>query len=371
MNSAALSTSNLLILGWIAFAAALQLLSPDFYYMSVQEDEYLEWSTFWAFIGAAALQLGAARRRRADTGGVPWFHIGIALFCGFVAMEEISWGQRLLGYRPPEYFLRENFQQEPNLHNVFDTSLRKLTLQLVIAVYGIVLPAAARVAALRPLLNRFGIVAHSPALIPAFAGTLALYIIYPWSFCGEVVELMLGFGFLFSAPSARPAAVATIVGMFVAVVVLGAATSMTARLHKSSDEAYAALAQAEVDALGKDFLAESQPDRSKYVTRCNLHKRVYTYVEKYRQSFLAQGRFSELTGQGLAEERAQYFLDPWNAPYWIRDNCDDHRRFRSIFVYSFGPNHRRDSSENELRADDVGFYIKSPRTRRALEERDD
>ena len=46
---------NWLVLGTLVYAAGLQFSSPDLYYLTVQEDEYLEWATFWAFILAAAL----------------------------------------------------------------------------------------------------------------------------------------------------------------------------------------------------------------------------------------------------------------------------------------------------------------------------
>lgn len=44
--------ANLLVLATLAFAALQNEYDPDLYYLSVQEDEYLEWATFWAFLGA-------------------------------------------------------------------------------------------------------------------------------------------------------------------------------------------------------------------------------------------------------------------------------------------------------------------------------
>ena len=57
----------------------------------------------------------------------------------------------------------------------------------------------------------------------------------------------------------------------------------------------------------------------------------------------------------LPEERADYFLDPWNSPYWIRHRCSSKRQ--RITIYSFGPNRRRDSDSRELRGDDIGAVI--------------
>ena len=36
------------------------------------------------------------------------------------ALEEISWGQRIFGLQTPEYFMKNNVQQESNLHNFFN-----------------------------------------------------------------------------------------------------------------------------------------------------------------------------------------------------------------------------------------------------------
>ena len=56
--------------------------------------------------------------------------------------------------------------------------------------------------------------------------------------------------------------------------------------------------------------------------------------------------------QGLPEERARFFLDPWNYPYWVQCTRDGDRRFN--YVYSFGPNRRRESTEWEVLGDDIG-----------------
>ncbi|MDH3405154.1 MAG: hypothetical protein OEP45_16155, partial [Acidobacteriota bacterium] len=200
--------ANLLVLGVLAYAALLHSQLPDHYRAAVQEDEYLEWATFWAFLGAAAVCGVAAVRQRRAAGGVPWFLAGLGFFCFLFAMEEISWAQRILAYRPPVYFLEHNFQQEPNLHNVIGTGLRKLVLKAIIGGYGVLLPALALLPPARRILERLGVVAPPAALIPSFAAALYLYVDYPWDYSGEIVELMLGLGFLFAA-LAGPRAAAT------------------------------------------------------------------------------------------------------------------------------------------------------------------
>ena len=117
----------------LAFGASAAMLAPDLYLQVAQEDEIVEWATFWSLVVAGAVFL----RRR-------WFGVALALFCFVVAMEEISWGQRLLGLRPPQYFLGHNYQQELNAHNLLPTIARKLAMSAVLAGYGIVLPLLRR-----------------------------------------------------------------------------------------------------------------------------------------------------------------------------------------------------------------------------------
>ena len=61
--------------------------------------------------------------------------------------------------------------------------------------------------------------------------------------------------------------------------------------------------------------------------------------------------------QGLPEQRAEFLIDPWNHPYWIRSRCAKRGFKRRVFVYSFGPNRKRDSTQWELLEDDVGAYV--------------
>lgn len=347
----------------LACAALLQRFDPDLYYRSVQEDEALEWSSFWAFLLAAFAAAAAALRQRRVARTLPWFLAGVSAFCLFVAMEEISWGQRLLGFRPPAYFLERNFQQELNVHNVVATRYRKLGLSGAILGYGVVLPLLAGLAPLGRLLRRAAVVPPPRGLAPAFLVTFAAYVAYPWSHMGEWVELMLGLGFLFTAlfqagnigDAARPAALCgtgALVSAALAVGALGLGTASAWRSLAAVHPESVTAAHVELDALGRDFAEQ------RLRTRCGLHKRLYSYAEKYDQAALLSGEFARLTAKGLPEARAQFLLDPWNSPYWIRDTCSEDRRRRAVFVYSFGPNRRRDSGGWEIGGDDVGAWIR-------------
>lgn len=355
--------ANALVLGTLGYAGVLEVRFPDFYFQSIQEDEYIEWATVWAFLLAGVAAFLLAARFRAATARFPWYFYGLGLFCVLVAMEEFSWGQRVIGYRPPVYFLENNFQQELNIHNVIDTGIRKLVLSLAILGYGVALPLLGWFATTRSWLGRFGITAASAALIPAFAATWLLYELYPWGYSGEWVELMFGSSMLFSllpmlrtsaspANSALRSLATTGIAAWSLTIVLGLLCGAASRAQRDVHPAIQQAAQAEIEAIRRDFAS------GRASTRCNLHKRLYTYVVEYDETGLLDGEFSRLRNQGLPAERADYLIDPWNSPYWLRDRCDRRTGKRYTFVYSFGPDRNRDSSETEIRGDDVGAYIK-------------
>jgi len=359
---------GVLMLATLGIAAWLHALDPERFYHSLREDEYVEWATFWAFLLAAAANGTAALGRQRARGGLPWFLLGLGLFCFVVAMEEISWGQRILGYRPPAYFLEHNFQQEPNLHNTIGSALRQDAFVGLIAAYGVVLPLLALIPRLRRLIDTIGISAPPALLTPGFAAAIWIYVDYPWRFTGEVVEFSVALGFLFaaclslrtefSAPPAwsrRPTALVVLAALI--SLSLGSGSAALSRLQRSASPEAIQSAQFELEALKHDFYAfEADPDGF-FDFRCGLHKRLYTYVESYGADFLYEGEFAALTERGLPNDRADFFIDPWNSPYWIRSRCSEDFREQSVFLYSFGPDRVRDSSRWEFLDDDPGIYM--------------
>ena len=356
------SIANLVIalIGVCAFV--LWSFEPDTYYIAVQEDGILEWSTFWAFIAAGCVYIFVAVRP-APKLRTTWFPIGLALFCLFVALEEISWGQRVFGYRPPEYFLEFNFQQEFNLHNVIETQLRKLGVIVVIIGYGVALPLIGLIPPIRRFFGRIGILSPAAALIPAFLITGIGQQVYPLKFTGEWIEMMLGLCFLFAALAAartrgtsEGAGLASLTGhMSLALVVVLAAgvasATMTSR-QREADPANITAAHFELEALNRDFTSGNVD-----AAQCGFHRRIYTFTEKTGQSYLYNGEFAKLARQGLPEQRAAFFLDPWNYAYWIRDNCAADGRPGTTYLYSFGPNRRRDSTRWEIGGDDIATVL--------------
>ncbi|WP_405228152.1 hypothetical protein [Lentisalinibacter sediminis] len=353
--------ANLIVASPAALAWYLDARHAELYYRIVQEDHWLEWATVWAFLLAAAAAAWAAHHQWWRHRRVPWFVLGLGLFCVFVAGEEISWGQRLLGFTPPEYFLTDNFQQELNLHNVVASDLRQLAFQLIVLGYGVALPLAAAIPATGRLLSKLAIVAPHPALMPAFAATAAFYAAYPLEYAGEWAELMLGLGMLTAIAAnaqelgggAGNAGAAIALGGAVLTAALGFGTLRATTLLHGDPGKLRRAAETELRALAADFTHE------RVRTRCGVHKRVYTFRVEWGQSYLSEGRFANLTTDGLDATRARYFLDPWGLPYWVRHECAGDEEVS--FVYSFGPNRRRDSAPREIRGDDIGVLVQGNR----------
>lgn len=358
--------ANLVLLGFLGAFAWLEASYQGLYYRSVQEDQALEWASFWGFFIAGGVFVLAARSQRRTTEALPWFLAGLVLFCFFVAMEEISWGQRIFGHRPPDYFLAQNYQQEFNLHNLAGSELRLFAFRTVILGYGVLLPVAASVPFVRRLIDRIALMPPPVALAPSMLAMFLIHFWYPWKFTGEVIECTLGLAFLFAA-TANAAQFSSgrgrgsplqVVGLAALVAALAFSTAWWSQNRHSKDSASLELASAETKALQHDLLEAAAAISTATITKCALHQRLYTFVRgSNRAGLLRKGSFVALAARASPDGRAEFFLDPWGSPYWIRDRCDRDAGRRAVFVYSFGPNRSRDSSRWEILGDDIGQYV--------------
>jgi tetratricopeptide (TPR) repeat protein len=112
-------SNHLVVYSLFAFVLCAYLVMaikfPMAYIWATYEDLFGEWLQFWFFmttmIFSARLALAPSRYR---------LFFGILAFCCFyVAMEEISWGQRILDLQTPDFFRKHNIQKEINIHNLF------------------------------------------------------------------------------------------------------------------------------------------------------------------------------------------------------------------------------------------------------------
>ena len=85
--------------------------------------------------------------------GTRKFILLVAIGAFFIAMEEISWGQRVLGFESSDFFRTKNMQRETNLHNLISGEYLNLAIYSIIYIFFIYLPLAVYV--YPDLVNKF------------------------------------------------------------------------------------------------------------------------------------------------------------------------------------------------------------------------
>ena len=141
------------LLAALSTLLALAVFAPSAYRVLVREDGPVEWLTAVGLL-ATALALGVRYRERARYRPRTWrIVVGAAAAAAlFGCAEEISWGQRMVGYEVAEGSLlaQYNAQGELNLHNlsVGGVKLNKViftwALGAVLFAYFVVYPLATR-----------------------------------------------------------------------------------------------------------------------------------------------------------------------------------------------------------------------------------
>lgn len=130
-----LAAATLFFLYWVAYR------EPVLFVRITIEDSWIEYVNFLGWASAALLAgLVLHRRRNQRNPGL----IVFALVCAIFAMEEISWGQRLLGVGSPRFFREHNLQSELSLHNFIRSEQYYAVVAALIAAAGVILPAAAK-----------------------------------------------------------------------------------------------------------------------------------------------------------------------------------------------------------------------------------
>ena len=131
----------------IAAYAVMAVWYPIAYIWATYEDLYGEWAQTFFFVLAFVFSTLLAVSR-------PQQRLFFSLLAGalfYVVMEEISWGQRILGFETPELMIQHNIQHEANLHNLLtgpvDTWIKR-ALEYFLATafvgYGLVYPLLIR-----------------------------------------------------------------------------------------------------------------------------------------------------------------------------------------------------------------------------------
>jgi hypothetical protein len=141
-----------------------------------------------------AAAYGWKRRMNFLTRVVPMLYVVLATALFLVAMEEINWGQTLLGFETPETWAAINYQQQTSLHNLIPAPTLEFAERVLVVTFTIgafVLMALAR---------RFERSLFAAIAPPASLATLALLCAVPGVFLRlEVTELLLALFFAFYA----------------------------------------------------------------------------------------------------------------------------------------------------------------------------
>lgn len=318
---------------------AIAYHSRDLYELYMQEDHFVEWLTATLFAIGGGIRLRQAVKQRQVFDGL------VALFSFFVAGEEFSWGQRLIGYTPPAWFLSHNVQQETTLHNFAGVFGRpKWSLIAILVGYGLVLPLARRFGPARKVMERIGATAPPDSLAPWFAVTIVMLVWYPLPYSGEWLELIASVLFLGAA---------TTTPTFLVSLGVGAAASLALTVvsaHRSGGAPAISCARAEVSGLLSDITGGA--GTIDLLAAKSVDKRVWSAISDGDVDASRLSTFQSTSCAGsIASSRRRYAVDPWGSSYWVRvhESADG---TADVEVYSFGPNRRRDESSDGA-SDDI------------------
>jgi hypothetical protein len=138
----------------------LAFASPDYFVSHfAAEDKLVEYATaLFLLVASGVLGTHALSLWRGGRRGAAALTVLYALLFFAAAGEEVSWGQRIIGWESGEFFIQHNKQDETNLHNLMvgDVHLTKslfgpvLTVLVLLYLVGLplVYPRGGRIAAL-------------------------------------------------------------------------------------------------------------------------------------------------------------------------------------------------------------------------------
>jgi len=179
-------------LAWTLLIAPLVLMAVmlgvaavnvDLFHFLIDEDHPIEWTQFFAISAAVvAFAIAAIRARRHGRRGLMALYLLIAVACFVVAGEEISWGQRILGWGTPAILEDVNHQGEANIHNIGAVQRLFNLGELVAGLYGFALPILWAAPRVRARLTRL-----DPILVPPIC-TVALFVL---PFAYRTIRLIL------------------------------------------------------------------------------------------------------------------------------------------------------------------------------------
>ena len=121
---------------FVVCVVLIKKITPWWYdRLLVHEDSIGEWLTFiFYFLAFIVSLIIAIRYYKSNQTLYSIMYIILTLGLFFIAMEEISWGQRIFHEHTPELFMKYNAQKEMNIHNLRGFPLH--LLYIIVGFYG-------------------------------------------------------------------------------------------------------------------------------------------------------------------------------------------------------------------------------------------
>lgn len=212
-----IASTTVAVLPFVAVLAGVVVFftAEPVYHASLAEDGPIEWATAAVYIVLVPSALLVARWRlcRKDwLGTLAFVGLGVGFF--LIAGEEVSWGQRQLGFAGPEALVTRNIQGEANLHNLLGRYALHLAY-IAVGLWGLglgrvvarLIPVARPTWLYAPRCVRWTWFAPVTAyyVYVDYIGPALLTVLGPWfdrwaagpARFQELTELILAFGFAF------------------------------------------------------------------------------------------------------------------------------------------------------------------------------
>jgi hypothetical protein len=160
----------------VLIAFAFFFFTPASLDVYLEEDGIVEWLTVFGLLAGFIVCLSRFFKFLRIKN---WWFLAVTLILGLLlfmaAGEEISWGQRILGIKSSEYFLKNNAQGETNLHNlvVNGVKINKLVFSVLLiamlAIYLAILPVLYKTQkGIKNFIDKSGIPVPKPYQILSF-----------------------------------------------------------------------------------------------------------------------------------------------------------------------------------------------------------
>jgi predicted negative regulator of RcsB-dependent stress response len=179
---------------FVALFYVLYFNYPVQYVYAIDEDGWTEYATFvFYFMATVLLSILMLRHKEYRK---PGYILLLLMTCG-VALEEVSWGQRILGIGTPYRLSRINLQHEFNIHNIATVQSKSVYLKYYIFGWVFLAPLLCKVwKTIDALRIRFGV-----PLMPVYLWPFFIILIYlendPVLFHRqEPFEVLLAFSFM-------------------------------------------------------------------------------------------------------------------------------------------------------------------------------